>query len=288
MFGVEAFAMFGGSTVEVSNQPGRWNGARWAAIAFAVALLGVEGVIVAESWRGLTGFARLIGIVGVWSWGVPVTLDGVALVAALVALRAELAGESSGIYRATLFVFTAASAGANWWHGYHQGGTNGALYLGGMSLAVAWVFALSLRQIRHEDRRRAGRVTDQLPRFSAAHWLRFPGLTFAAWSLAIRDGHKTAREALAAAVAVVDGHTADVLPDVPADDELAAMTKAEAGRLALAHNDGNVILAQQWLQARGVPIDRSYLHEVKSGRGGRRRRARRQPLALVAGGGADR
>jgi Protein of unknown function (DUF2637) len=267
-----------------------WSGARWAAFAFAAVLLAVEGVIVAESWRGLTGFAHLIGITGPWAWGVPVTLDGVSLVAALVALRAELAGESSGIYRATLFLFTAASAAANWWHGYHQGGTNGALYLGGMSLAVAWVFALSLRQIRHEDRRRAGRVTDQLPRFSAAHWLRFPGLTFAAWSLAIRDGHKTAREALAAAVAAVDGQAADAdqLPDVPADDELAAMSKADAIRLALAHNDGNVIMAQQWLAARGISVDRAYCHDVKMGRSGRGRRARRQPLALVdaRGGGA--
>lgn len=259
------------------------DGARWAAIAFAVVLLGVEGVIVAESWRGLTGFAQLIGITGPWAWGVPVTLDGVSLVAALVALRAELAGESSGIYRATLFVFTAASAAANWWHGQHQGGTNGALYLGGMSLAVAWVFSLSLRQIRHEDRRRAGRVTSQLPRFSAAHWLRFPGLTFGAWSLAIRDGHPTARAALDAAIeAKAPPVVVDVLPEIPADDELAAMSKADAIRLALAHNDGNVILGQQWLDARGVTCDRAYMHDVKAGRAGRRRQRRRQPLALVS------
>jgi hypothetical protein len=71
-----------------------------------VVLLFVEAVIVAESWRGLTGFAHLIGITGPAAWGVPVTLDGVSLVAALVALRAEFAGEASGVYRATLFAFT--------------------------------------------------------------------------------------------------------------------------------------------------------------------------------------
>jgi hypothetical protein len=242
------------------------DGPRAAAVAFAAVLLAVEGVIVAESWRGLSGFARLIGIGGPWAWGVPVTLDGVSLVAALIALRAELAGESSGIYRLTLFGFTGASAAANYWHGLHAGGRESALYLGGMSLAVAWVFSLSLRQIRTEDRRKAGRVTDQLPRFSGAHWLRFPGLTFRAWSLAVRDGHTSPRDAIAAALR--DGPE---LPDVPPDDELAELPKADAIRLALAHSDGNVILAQQWLADRGVTADRSYLHDVKAGRAGHRR-----------------
>jgi len=166
----------------------------------AAVLLAVEAVIVAESWRGLTGFAHLIGVSGVAAWGVPVTLDGVSLVAALVALRAELAGEASGLYRAVLFAFTAASAAANYWHGRITGGQQAALYLGGMSVAVAVVFALALRQIRHEDRRRAETVTARLPRFSVAHWARYPGLTWCAWSLAVRDGHSSPRVALDAAL----------------------------------------------------------------------------------------
>jgi len=172
----------------------------WTAALLAVVLLAVEAVIVAESWRGLTGFAHLIGITGPAAWGVPITLDGVSLVAALVALRAELAGEASGLYRLTLFAFTAASATANYWHGRRAGGEQAALYLGGMSIAVAVVFALALRQIRHEDRRRAGTVTDRLPRFSVAHWGRYPRLTWRAWSLAVRDGHASPRAALDAAL----------------------------------------------------------------------------------------
>jgi hypothetical protein len=172
----------------------------WTAVLLAAVLLAVEAVIVAESWRGLTGFAALIGIHGPASYGVPVTLDGVSLVAALTALRAELTAEASGLYRLVLFAFTAASAAANWWHGERTGGREAALYLGGMSIAVAVVFALALRQIRHEDRRQAGRVTARLPRFSAAHWLRYPGLTWRAWSLAVRDGHASPRDALDAAL----------------------------------------------------------------------------------------
>jgi hypothetical protein len=251
--------------------------ARVAAVAFAVVLLGVEAVIVAESWRGLTGFAGLIGVHGPAAWGVPVTLDGVSLVAALVALRAELAGEASGIYRATLFVFTAASAVANYWHGRHAGGTEAAFYLGGMSLAVAWVFALALRQIRREERRSAGRVTERLPRFSAAHWTRYPGLTWRAWSLAVRDGHETARSALDAA-----GARPVELPEVPPSGVLAQLPKTEAVRIALAHNGGAVLAAQQWLADRGITANRSFMHDVKRGRSGKGRRHRTEPGAEVA------
>jgi hypothetical protein len=176
------------------------SGGRWTAVLLAAVLLAVEAVIVAESWRGLTGFAYLTGISGVAAWGVPVTLDGVSLVAALVALRAELAGETSGLYRAVLFAFTAASAAANYWHGHVTGGEQAAVYMGGMSVAVAVVFSLALRQIRHEDRRRAGTVTGRLPRFSVAHWARYPALTWRAWSLAVRDGHTSPRAALDAAL----------------------------------------------------------------------------------------
>lgn len=247
--------------------------ARFASAAFAVVLLGIEAVIVAESWRGLTGFAGLIGIHGTAAWGVPVTLDGVSLIAALVALRAELAGESSGIYRLTLFAFTAASATANYWHAARTGGTEAAMYLGGMSLAVAWVFALALRQLRREERRAAGRTTSRLPRFSPAHWTRYPGLTWRAWSLAVRDGHDTARAALDAARPLPG------LPELPAG-ELAGLPKADAARLALAQCGGNVLDAQQWLAAQGVTINRSYLHDVKRGASGRGRRVRRDLEAV--------
>jgi hypothetical protein len=144
------------------------------------------------------------------------------------------------------------------------------------------VFALALRQIRHEDRRKAGRVTERLPRFSLAHWLRYPGLTARAWSLAVRDGYTSSREALTAAAR---GAAAE-LPEVPPNGVLAQLPKAEAIRLALAHNDGQVIAAQRWLAERGVKVDRAYAHDVKRGVRGKRRR-HREPVSEpggVAGG----
>lgn len=238
--------------------PSRVRSAAVASAAFAGVLLAVEAVIVAESWRGLVGFATLIGIHGVAAWGVPVTLDGVSLIAALIALRAELAGESSAIYRLTLFAFTAASAAANYWHGRHAGGAQAALYLGGMSVAVALVFALALRQIRREDRRKAGRVTARLPQFSLAHWLRYPRLTFRALSLSIRDGHTAARVALDAAM-VADLPTLDLdgamLATMPARDRLAAAFGA-VGSL-------DVPRALAVLADRGAPVDQSYAYQLR-------------------------
>jgi hypothetical protein len=56
-------------------------------------LLAVETVRVRPIVRGLTGFVVMIGITGAAVCGVPVALDGVSMVVALVALRAELTGE---------------------------------------------------------------------------------------------------------------------------------------------------------------------------------------------------
>jgi hypothetical protein len=228
------------------------------AVTFALVLLAVEAVIAAESWRGLTGFGHMIGISGRAAWGVPVTLDGVGLIAALIALRAELERIASAPARVTLFAFTGASAAANWWHGLHSGGIGAALYLGGMSLAVAWVFDLILRGIRSTARRRSGRLPDPLPKFGLPHWARYPRLTFTAWSLAVRDGHKTPREALEAAKAAQ-------LPELPLDGEtLAGMTARD--RLAVAFGalgQADVPAALALLKDRGAGVDQSHAYQVR-------------------------
>jgi hypothetical protein len=223
-----------------------------------VALLAVEGVIFAESWRGLVGFAGAVGIHGVAASGVPISLDGVAIISSLIALRAELAGESSLAARLAMVAFTSASAAANTWHGWRTGGTGAALYFGGMSVAVALVFALVLREIRHEDRRAAGRVTDRLPKFSAAHWLRYPRLTWRAWSLSVRDGHTSPREAFSAAAAAE-------LPAVEMDaDVLAAMTPRDRIITAFgAVGALDVPKAMALLDRYGAAADSSHAYQVR-------------------------
>jgi hypothetical protein len=64
------------------------------------------------------------------------------------------------------------------------------------------------------------------------------------------------------------------MPPEPQPAELAAMTKTEATRLALAHCGGAVLAAQAWLAERGVTVNRSFMHDVKRGVRGKRRRHR--------------
>jgi hypothetical protein len=235
------------------------------AALLASAMLLVELIVAAESFGGLVGFAHLIGIHGAAAYGVPVTLDGIAIIASLLALRSELARESSGMYRLTLIGFTAASSAANAWHGARSGGVADALYLGGMSLAVAWLFTLSLRQIRTSDRRAAGMVTPPLPHFSGWHWARYPRRTFGAWSLAIRDGHQTARAALDARTAADAAKAAAALPAVELDAEtLAGMSARD--RMAVAFGAVGAVdvpRALAVLADRGAPVDQSHAYQVR-------------------------
>jgi hypothetical protein len=253
------------------------------ATLLAAAMLAVEVIVAAESFGGLVGFAHLIGIHGLAALGVPVTLDGIAIIASLLALRAELARESSGLYRLTLFAFTAASAAANAWHGATVGDLGTALYYGGMSLAVTWLFTLALRQVRTTDRRNAGMVTAPLPHFSGWHWARYPGRTYTAWSLAIRNGHETAAAALHAAElaelakAARAAERADAaelaraakaaaeLPVIDLDGETLAGLSAR-DRLAVAFGalgKVDVPKALAMLAERGVPVDQSHAYQVR-------------------------
>jgi hypothetical protein len=65
------------------------------------------------------------------------------------------------------------------------------------------------------------------------------------------------------------------LPETPPSGVLAGLPKAEAIRIALSHNGGAVLAAQRWLADRGVTADRAYMHDVKRGVSGKRRRNRR-------------
>jgi hypothetical protein len=243
--------------------PGHWwdkfSGVSVTAASFAVLLVGVQCVIQAESWRGLAGFGRMIGITGTAAQGVPVTLDGVSVIAALLALKAELSDEASGRERAALYLFTIASATANYWHGSRAGGLGAALYFGGMSLAVTFVFDMLLRQIRRGERRRRGRRAHPLPQFGLPHWIRYPRLTFRAWSLSIRDGHATPREA-------IDAAKAESLPVLPIDGEaLAAMSARD--RLAVAFGalgKTDVPTAVAMLREHGAAIDSSHAYKVRN------------------------
>jgi hypothetical protein len=248
--------------------------------AFGVLLVGIQGVVQAESWRGLTGFARLIHVTGVAAQGVPLTLDGVSTTAALLALKAELSDESSGRERAAMYAFTAMSCAANYWHGAVTGGIQGALYFSAMSLAVMFVFDLVLRQIRLAVRRQAGRRNRKMPQFGLVQWLRYMPLTWRAWSLALNDESlQTPQEALNAAKAEAEFNAeaarakaelaalkAMNLPVLPIDAAtLAGMSAAH--RLAVAFGAlgrTDVPAALALLKQHGAAIDSSHAYKVRS------------------------
>jgi len=248
--------------------------------AFGALLVGVQGIVQAESWRGLTGFARMIHITGTAAQGVPLTLDGVSTISAMLALRAELSDESSARERASMYVFTFASCAANYWHGIVSGGIEGALYFGGMSLAVMFVFDMLLRQIRLAVRRRAGRRARKMPQFGLIQWARYPRLTWRAWSLALNDTSlQTPQEALNAAKAETEikaeaaraaaeakAVAAMDLPVLPIGaDVLSGMSAGH--RLAVAFGalgKTDIPAAVALLKQHGAPVDSSHAYKVRA------------------------
>ena len=248
------------------------------AAAFGVLLVGIQTVVQAESWRGLADFARLIHITGTEVQGVPLTLDGVSTTAALLALRAELSDESSTRERAAMYAFTFASSAANYWAGSISGGTQGALYFGGMSLAVMFVFDMLLRQIRLAVRRNAGRRGRKMPQFGLLQWIRYPRLTFRAGSIALAEGVEDPQEALdaakteaefkaetaraeaeAAAIAAMD------LPVLPIDAAVLAGMNA-THRLAVAFGvlgKTDIPAAVALLKKHGAPVDSSHAYKIR-------------------------
>lgn len=255
----------------------RITGRSVTSVGFSLLLVGIQGVVQAESWRGLTGFGRLIHITGAAVQGVPITLDGVSTLAALLALKAELDDESSYRERLALYGFTLASCAANYWHGMHSGGVGEALYFGGMSLAVAIVFDFVLRQIRLRGRRVKGRRGKPVPQFSLQQWLVDPGLTFLAKRLAIKHGIETTDAALDAAraerkaradarqQAEEDAQYKD-LPALAIDAAVLSGMSAR-DRLAVAFGatgDTNVPAALAMLRKHDAGIDSSHAYKLRA------------------------
>jgi hypothetical protein len=254
-----------------SPEPEATKSRRLTGGAFGALLVGVQGIVQAESWRGLAGFAHLIHITGIATQGVPITLDGVSTTAALLALKAELSDESSSRERASMYVFTLMSCAANYWHGRVSGGIEGALYFAAMSAAVMFVFDMLLRQIRLQIRRRAGRRPRKMPQFGPVQWTRYPRLTWRAWSLALADealrtpqqALNAARDELAAAAALKE---LEGLPEITIDTAaLAAMDASH--RLAVAFGvlgRTDIQPALAWLRSQGAPVDSSHAYKVRN------------------------
>ncbi len=226
-----------------------------------VLLLVVVAIAAAMSWNGLVGFGRdVLHLKDPWVYGVPVSLDVAAMLCGFLALRAVIAHDSAAGPRLLTFFLVTGSAGANYYHAMdpkNGGSTAAALYFGAMSILSWWLFDVVLRQIRRTMLRRIGAVERPLARFRAVRWLRFPRETFEAWSYSVRYGLTRPEEALAQVWQAKQIKEAEVLNELPPN-----ITKADAVRLALSAVGGDVTAARDWLEERGMTVDRSYAYDV--------------------------
>lgn len=225
-----------------------------------VLLLVVVAIAAAMSWNGLVGFgADVLHLSEPWVYGVPVSLDVAAMLCGFLALRAVIAHDSAAGPRLLTFFLVTGSAGANYYHADNApgGSTAAALYFGAMSVLSWWLFDVVLRQIRRNMLRRIGAVERPLARFRAVRWLRFPRETYKAWSESVRYGITRPEEALSRVWQAQQIKEAEDLKGLPE-----GITKADAVRLALSASSGNVPAALEWLEERGMTVDRSYAYDI--------------------------
>lgn len=170
-----------------------------------VLLAVVVGAPAAASWRGLVGFAeQTLGLSGAWLYLVPLVLDGAALYAATLAMRAVLTGDSAIGARVLTVAYAVAAAGFNGYHALHHGGTAPALFFAGASLSAVVLWDATLRMTRRDQLRERGLVEAPLPRFRAIRWAIAPLETARAWRIAVLDGLTDPAEALATTRAAID------------------------------------------------------------------------------------
>jgi hypothetical protein len=116
--------------------------------------------------------------------------------------QARQAGDRGTVFRAATWLFAASAGAMNYWHA-STGGWNHptpkAVSYGAMSLVGIALWELYASLIHRQEMRARDAIPPARPRFGAVHWVRYPYLTWTAWSLSVRDGITSAGDALNAA-----------------------------------------------------------------------------------------
>jgi hypothetical protein len=196
---------------------------RWALwVASAIALVAVVGAPAAASWRGLTGFGvRELGLSGGLEALVPISLDGAALYAALLGLRAVLSGDSAIWPRVLTCAYACAAAGFN---AHAASSEPAALFFGGASISAVLLWDTTLRALRRGQLRELGAIQGVAARYRPLRWLLAPDETGRAWRTAVLEDIPDPRTALR----VVRGQQP---LDQGDDDQADAVVRAELDRL---------------------------------------------------------
>jgi len=242
-----------------------------------IALTVVVACVAGASFTGLLRFAhRTLHIAGHPALLVPVSLDGAAMLCAVLALRAIVAGVSSAGPRLMLFALVTGSAAANYTSA--SGSLHSrpaAMYFAGASIVTSILFELVLRQSAYLRLNASGAYEQPLAKFRASRWLRFPARTFRAWSVAVDAGYTRPGDALAAlctsagtdVLTHVGTHSAVILErtqDRSVDEQvhtcvqLHGLTQAAALRYAWEQlGTTDISAAIDWLAERGVKVTRN-------------------------------
>lgn len=165
---------------------------------------------MAVAWIGQMGFALtvldwpLIGaVLFAAGWELSTVYVG------WLAYQARQDGDQARLLRVMTWVFAASAATMNYWHAAPDWRPNPvAVAYGAMSLAGITLWELYATWQHRRRLREAGMAPPARPRFGAARWLRFPRMTWHAWSIAIRDDLSSSREALARARSMRHGRDA--------------------------------------------------------------------------------
>ncbi|MFI5843896.1 hypothetical protein ACIA8K_29780 [Catenuloplanes sp. NPDC051500] len=161
---------------------------------------------MAVAWAGQIQFATQV--MGWSTAGAVVFAAGFELSTAYVARLdwlSRAAGDGGVLFRAATWAFAAGAAVMNYWHAAGPGfaPTGEAVSYGLMSMTGVVLWELWSIFKHRQAMRAEGRLTAVRPRFGAARWLHFRGMTHLAWLIALRDGHTTTRSAWQAAFTAV-------------------------------------------------------------------------------------
>ncbi len=215
---------------------------------------------MAVAWTGQAGFAH-----DILNWVAPFTILFAAaweLSTAFVAWmyhESRQGGDSGTLYRVSTWVFAIGAAVMNYWHASatvtgqkwdpvalkmvdqisYWEPTPRAVAFSVMSITGMVLWELYARLIHRQKLRADGKVAKSRPTIGLIRWCRYPGHSFAAWSLAITDESLSTVELAWAAAA---NHRA-----------LVRRTRRAAGLGSVRRAVAAVIGVGDWVPVRGLP-----------------------------------
>lgn len=230
--------------------------------SFAAVLAAIEAMAL----RGQLDFGRhVLHLNGAWLAVPPVALEGGTLAAATLTLWAVLSRDSAALPRLMTAALIAAAAYANYQGSKHAHRTTlAADYLAGASVTAYLMWHSILTRIRRSELRQAGAIEAPLPRFRLLRWVFAYHETYAAFTTAIRHNIIRPDQALAA----VRPQTPNTPPSGSAEiavEELTALAAERGGKRRVVEYAAEALGAfdatpiQQWLAARDVDVDLSYI-----------------------------